>query len=525
MGSCMSGISGRTKARKHDEKKFLEAYPKYKTTSHIEEVRRSEYPTLDLQGHIYLDYTGAGLYSNRQLRHHQTLLSTNIFGNPHSLNPTSSAMTVLDEYARACVLQYFKASPEEYCVIFTANASGALRLIGEAFPFAPRSEYILLMDNHNSVQGIREYARAKGGITTYVPLTPDLRVSEDALKDALKPKFDGPAGPRLFAYPAQSNFSGAQHPLEWIATAQAQGCLVCLDAAAYVPTNRLDLSVWHPDFVPISFYKMFGYPTGVGCLIARKESLRQLKRPAFAGGTVWGSSVLGDGHVLLDDHEGFEDGTLNFLNLPAIQIGLRQLKDVGRDAVHLRVTCLTDWLIKEMLELRHQSGLPLIRFYGPTDMYMRGGTIAYNYIDTNGDVVDERIVEQRGNRINLSLRSGCFCNPGASEAAFRLEKEALIEAFETALQHEAKYGMRKKWDDFLADIGVPTAGALRISVGLMSNFKDVHTFLQFSRLFLDAAPKEAVKQRCLSSITYWRWGRFIRIDEAVTGKKFGMFLG
>ncbi|KFZ07089.1 hypothetical protein V501_06786 [Pseudogymnoascus sp. VKM F-4519 (FW-2642)] len=488
MGSCVSGIPGRAKSHKQDEKNFLEAYPKYKATSHIDEVRRSEYPILDLQGHIYLDYTGAGLYSNRQLRHHQNLLGTNIFGNPHSLNPTSSAMTELDEYARACVLQYFKASPEEYCVIFTANASGALKLVGEAFPFDSRSEYILLMDNHNSVQGIREFARAKGAKTTYVPLTSDLRVSDVALKEALKPKFDGPVGPRLFAYPAQSNFSGVQHPLEWIATAQAQGCLVCLDAAAYVPTNRLDLSVWHPDFVPISFYKMFGYPTGVGCLIARKDSLLKLKRPAFAGGTVWGSSALGDGHVLLDHHEGFEDGTINFLNLPAVHIGLRQLKDVGRDAVHLRVMCLTDWLLKEMLALRHQSGLPLIRFYGPTDVYMRGGTIAFNYIDANGDVVDERIVEQRGNKINLSLRSGCFCNPGASEAAFNLEKESLLEAFESAWQHEAAHGKRKKWDDFLADIGISTSGALRISVGLMSNFKDVHRFLEFSRTFLDTVP-------------------------------------
>ncbi|OBT40181.1 hypothetical protein VE00_08838 [Pseudogymnoascus sp. WSF 3629] len=488
MGSCMSGIPGRARAHKHDEKSFIEAYPKYKSTSHIDEVRRSEYPMLDLQGHIYLDYTGAGLYSNRQLRHHQNLLSTNIFGNPHSLNPTSSSMTELDEYARACVLQYFKASPEEYCVIFTANASGALKLVGEAFPFDSRSEYILLMDNHNSVQGIREFARAKGAVTTYVPLTSDLRVSDDALKAALKPKFDGPVGPRLFAYPAQSNFSGVQHPLEWIATAQAQGCLVCLDAAAYVPTNRLDLSVWHPDFVPISFYKMFGYPTGVGCLIARKDSLLKLKRPSFAGGTVWGSSVLGDGHVLLDHHEGFEDGTINFLNLPAIHIGLRQLKDVGRDAVHLRVMCLTDWLLKEMLALCHQSGLPLIRFYGPTDVYMRGGTIAFNYIDINADVVDERIVEQRGNKINLSLRSGCFCNPGASEAAFNLGKESLLEAFESAWQHEAAHGKRKKWDDFLADIGIPTSGALRISVGLMSNFKDVHRFVEFSRTFLNTVP-------------------------------------
>jgi len=37
---------------------------------------------------------------------------------------------------------------------------------------------------------------------------------------------------------------------------------VLLDAAAFVPTNRLDLRVVTPDFVAISFYKMFGYRPG-----------------------------------------------------------------------------------------------------------------------------------------------------------------------------------------------------------------------------------------------------------------------
>ena len=61
---------------------------------------------------------------------------------------------------------------------------------------------------------------------------------------------------------------------------------VLLDAAAFVPTSGLDLSVVKPEFVAISFYKMFGYPTGIGALIIRKAVFQKLKRPWFAGGTV-----------------------------------------------------------------------------------------------------------------------------------------------------------------------------------------------------------------------------------------------
>ena len=44
-------------------------------------------------------------------------------------------MTELVERARDAVLRFFRADPEEYVAIFTPNATGALRLVGEAYPF------------------------------------------------------------------------------------------------------------------------------------------------------------------------------------------------------------------------------------------------------------------------------------------------------------------------------------------------------------------------------------------------------
>ena len=78
-------------------------------------------------------------------------------------------MTELVERARAAVLEFFRASPDEYVAIFTPNATGALRLVGEAYPFRAGDRFLLTFDNHNSVNGIREFARARGAETTYVP--------------------------------------------------------------------------------------------------------------------------------------------------------------------------------------------------------------------------------------------------------------------------------------------------------------------------------------------------------------------
>src|SRR5262249_28231972 len=145
---------------------------------------------------------------------------------------------------------------------------------------------------------------------------------------------------KLFAFPAQSNFTGVKHPLELIDAAHEHGWDVLLDAAAFVPTNRLDLSRVKADFVSVSFYKMFGYPTGVGCLLIRNNVLRILQRPWFAGGTVNFATVQARAYILSPREAGFEDGTLNYLGIPAVRIGLNHLESIGIDTINTRVRCL-----------------------------------------------------------------------------------------------------------------------------------------------------------------------------------------
>ena len=211
------------------EAAFRLEHPRYADTAVLDELRASDLARLDRGGHVYLDYTGGGLFAESQLREHVELLQADVFGNPHSLNPASAASTELVERARAYALDFFGASPEEYVAIFTPNATGALRLVGEAYPFHAGDRFLLTFDNHNSVNGIREFARARGAETTYVPsVAPDLRVDERLLPRYLT---DTPGDHHnLFAYPAQSNFSGVQHPLEWIEQAHTRGWDVLLDA-------------------------------------------------------------------------------------------------------------------------------------------------------------------------------------------------------------------------------------------------------------------------------------------------------
>ena len=250
-------------------------------------------------------------------------------------------------------------------------------------------------------------------------------------------------GHRLFAYPAQSNFSGVQHPLDWIPLAQERGWDVLLDAAAFTPTNRLDLGRWRPDFVSQSFYKMFGYPTGVGCLIARKAALAKLRRPWFAGGTITVASVQGDRFYLAEGASAFEDGTPNYLALPAVEFGLQYLSQIGIDTIHTRVRCLTGWLIERLTSLRHSGGEPLARIYGPRSDIRRGGTVTFNFYDAAGRAIDHRDVEERANAAGISLRTGCFCNPGGGEIALGITGTELSSCF-----HQPEHETHLTIDDF-----------------------------------------------------------------------------
>jgi molybdenum cofactor sulfurtransferase len=445
----------------------------YVATAALDDLRRRDYARLDATGQVYLDYTGGSLYGESQVREHLALLGAEVLGNPHAVSLASTASTSLVESARRAVLDFFDADPADYTAVFTANATGAIKLVGESFPFTDESRLLLTADNHNSVNGAREFAAARNAAVDYCPLTvPDLRIDAGSLAALLAAAT--PRRPNLFAFPAQSNFSGVKHPLSLVADAQARGWHVLLDAAAFVPTNRLSLRAVSPDFVSVSFYKMFGYPTGVGCLIARRAALAMLDRPWFAGGTVNFATVHGRHRLLSPGEAGFEDGTLNYLALPAVEIGLRHLDRIGVDLIGRRVACLTQHLLDALVALRHGNGRHMVRIYGPTTMEGRGGTVTMNLYDPEGGLIDYRRVEELAGARRISLRTGCFCNPGAGEAAEGLTDEEMAVAARDASMTLARFVQ------LMAEAGTgKSAGAIRASLGLVSNADDVERYVAF----------------------------------------------
>eukprot|EP00741_Cyanophora_paradoxa_P018026 tig00021037_g17407.t1 len=450
----------------------------------LDRLKATSYAHLDAQAHTYLDFTGGGLACQSQLKRLFDFLQNHVLGNPHSMSPTSNLASSLEADARKAVRVFFNV-PDDYAVVFTPNASGAMRIIAECYAFGPGVPFLLSADNHNSVGGIREFARAKGSSVTYVPLDDELSMDEEFLKRALREKPAGQHG--LFAYPAQSNVSGVKHPLAYTAAAREAGWDVLLDASAFVPTSTLDVAKWRPDF-------MFGFPTGIGCLLLRREAAKRLPKPYFAGGTVLLVTQATDFHILEPNPDRLHaDGTTSYQMLPGVTIGLDFLSH-HLAAIDHRLFAILKHVMPAMAALRHpRTGRPLVKIFGPgpdADLRARrrGATIVFNLFDAEGRGVYFGLVEKLAAERGISLRTGCFCNPGCMEKILGLKRETLL-AIEQRWRREKAAGAEGHPDVYtrITDglIPVEGQGAVRVSFGITSTALDASRLLHFLDEFLD----------------------------------------
>ena len=307
-------------------------------------------------GITYLDNTGCTQYPKSILERFHEDLKQNVYGNPHSTNPSSQLTTDIIDHVRYRILQHFNTTAQNYTVIFTSGATGALRLLAESFDWQGKcsgsqchSSFSFLDQNHTSVVGMRETAVSNGAQS--IPVTEeDLESrlceaskfltncnpvglgspldcsSSEISAESRHPGSEAPhsyqaeeTGPtsggcdhhNLFAYPAMCNFSGRKYPLDWVRAIQAlqpdnsawqsmgksKNWLVLLDAASYISTSPLDLTTCTADFIPISFYKLFGFPTGLGALLVRNESGHTLRKCYYGGGSVAATITSEQFHV------------------------------------------------------------------------------------------------------------------------------------------------------------------------------------------------------------------------------------
>lgn len=297
---------------------------------------------------------------------------------------------------------------------------------------------------------------------------------------------------------AQSNVTGVKHPFQrLLQMAKRHGWDTALDAAAYVPTSPLDLGA-HPeiDFLPCSWYKVLGYPTGIGSLLVRTDAMPKLRKDHFSGGTV---TFVHNGRVdqfqLADGASRFEDGTLNFQSFLPLEMGLNRLLDLGpsfRKAMSINIRALTTWMIQHLPQICWpETGHPVVRiiaFPSTSIESEHGGTISLVFYDAKGVKLPLAVVEREAIKHKIHLRSGCMCNyvarlgsPGNDTFCPEAGPDAisLVEWKFDVLKRNWVLCRKPQHGPF------EEAGVVRISLGIGSRKSDVRAIYRFVKAYAE----------------------------------------
>ncbi|CAF1010950.1 unnamed protein product [Rotaria sordida] len=502
-----------------DKQEFIAAHPEYGYNGTIDEIYKNEFSNHYPSNRIYLDHAGTTLYTQTQLDEHFNQLRTLTLNNPHSEQEDSKSLLLIQECIEL-ILSIFDTSSRYYSIIFTLNTTHACQLLSLLFPFSSKSEYAYMIDSHNSLIGIRQQVKLKGGSFSIIDYPLQIYNQESNPDEDWSFRCACRSSPCLssdiestipyyclFATPAENNFNGLRPPLGKLVGPfinarenqiknfpipihryPSEKChwLTLVDCAKYLSTKSFSLSLYPVDFVVLSFYKIFGYPTGLGALIIRNESLKILnKENYFGGGSVEYISPYDDSRVEYKSGiNGFIHGTIPFTTILSISHGFQLITyKLSYKYISLHTQCLIDYCRNEMLKLNYSNGQNLCLFYDVRNNfiyehgYSYGPILNFNLYNIHGQFLSCRLIQRIAADHNIILRVGTFCAPGASQAYLGSSK-----SFENS--HVCRRGLfcgtNTDGEDVL-DSGHQPLGSIRLSLGWMSRYEDIQCWINFLR--------------------------------------------
>ena len=275
-----------------------------------------------------------------------------------------------------------------------------------------------------------------------------------------------------------------------------------LDIAKAACTQKINLRELDPDFACVSFYKIFGRPTGIGALFVKRSSKHVILPDSNESYTLQGNRIhryFGGGAVDIvlprtdfvsprsnvSSLSSFTHGTINFHGISSLLPCLDEIDSIGGMAqIYSHTKSLVVEAVKRLKELHHGNGKEAIILYGswsdynitnfsPTAFHhLSGPTIAFNIVRQDGSFVGYNEVSKLASLFKhpIQLRTGCFCNPGACQDALQLDDDQIKENY--------LKGGHVCGDDIDIMNGKPT-GAVRLSFGKESIWEDLDSFIIF----------------------------------------------
>ncbi|ESQ43350.1 hypothetical protein EUTSA_v10015518mg [Eutrema salsugineum] len=478
---------------------FIQAYPKYSDTYKIDHIRSDHYFHLSLTHYTCLDYIGIGLYSYSQLLNYDPStyqISSSLSESPFfSVSPKignfkekllhdGGQETEFEYSMKRRIMGFLKISEENYSMVFTANRTSAFRLVAESYPFNSKRKLLTVYDYESeAVNEINRVSEKRGAKVAAAEFSwPGLRICSSKLRKMVTGGKNGGNKKNkkgIFVFPLHSRVTGSRYPYLWMSVAQENGWHVMIDACGLGPKDMdsFGLSIYNPDFMVCSFYKVFGEnPSGFGCLFVKKSTIPILESSTGSGMV---NLVPTDDPISLQaleinrtQTESEETLTNSFSSRMEFR-GLDHVDSLGLGATGNRSRCLINWLVSALYKLKHSTKIRLVKIYGPKVNFNRGPAIAFNLFDQKGERIEPFVVQKLADCSNISLGKG-FLKKILFEEEYEGVKDRVLE------KRKNEQG-----------ISVLTA-----ALGFLANFEDVYKLWIFVARFLDSEFVEKESVRC-----------------------------
>ncbi|KAD3641282.1 hypothetical protein E3N88_30506 [Mikania micrantha] len=532
------------------------AYPNYPETDQADRIRDQEYHQLTQSNHVCLDYIGHGLFSYSQQLHSNAPFFSIIYKsvNLYVQITRGGQESEFETKIKTRLFRFMNISSDDYSLVFTANQSSAFKVLAESYPFHSNRHLLTVYDHENeAVETMIESCRKRSGcVDSAVFSWPNMRIQSKRLRKLLVNKNKNKKKRGLFVFPLQSKVTGSRYSYLWMGLAQENGWHVCLDANALGAKDMetLGLSLFQPDFLICSFYKVFGEnPSGFGCLFIKKSRSMMLKnsntnvglvnivqassKPLFLqeststdrGKTVLSSSSSSslidtleiqetsdqkeersfyqvwkqDKSLDIEEKSRKNESRSSVVSSDIEFRGLDNADSLGLVLISSRVRYLVNWLVNAFCSLKHphtENGVPLVRIYGPKVRVDRGPVVAFNVFDWKGEKIEPTLVQKLADRHNISLSNAILKHVSFMDKSSE-EWERQVEVKNK--ENEGQNSMLTKKKNKVYP-GIPVIMA---TIGFLTNFEDVYRVWAFVSRFLDAdfVEKERWRYMALNQTT------------------------
>ena len=362
-------------------------------------VVRNDFPTLSIKVHdkplVYLD-NAATSHRPKQVieavKKFYEEYNANVERGLHYLSQKASEMY---EEAHEVVAKFIGARSWEE-IVFTYNSTYALNMLALMMGFNIIKEgdeiLITLMEHHSNMLPWRLIAGKVGAKVKYVMIRNDYTLDYEDLENKISEKT------KIVAITQMSNVLGTINDIRHVARlAHKIGAIVIADGAQSVPHMPVNVRELDVDFLVFSSHKMLG-PTGLGVLYGRRELLEELNPVITGGGTI--KDVTLEKIIWAKLPERFEAGTPHIAGAIGLAEAIKYLEKIGMENIREHEKQLTEYALKRLSE---ELG-DFVKHYGPIDLNVKGGIIAFNVKNYDHHAV-AAFLDAEG----IAVRSGMHC--------------------------------------------------------------------------------------------------------------------